>query len=140
MSRAAHQLGDTQLVEHGHCVRPHAERAVALGQRVGAFEHLNRPAVFAQQSGQRQATDSATDYRYRRDTTIAVSPDGGYRRTVGRRDDVLEATLRVLGEQGPYGLTHRKIDQRVAVPASTVSNSSVRAQTFWRVGGVRGGR
>lgn len=41
---------------------------------------------------------------------------------MSRRDDVLDAALRVLGEQGLYGLTHRKVDRAGELPEGTTSN------------------
>lgn len=40
-----------------------------------------------------------------------------------RREQVTQAAMRVLVEDGTHGLTHRKVDARAGVPAGTCSNS-----------------
>ncbi|NNG95706.1 TetR/AcrR family transcriptional regulator [Gordonia araii] len=39
-----------------------------------------------------------------------------------RRDEVLDAAIRALGEHGLYGLTHRKVDRAAGLPEGTTSN------------------
>jgi DNA-binding transcriptional regulator YbjK len=41
---------------------------------------------------------------------------------MGRRDEVLDAAITVLGEQGLRGLTHRAVDATAGVPSGTTSN------------------
>ncbi|MBK1786974.1 TetR/AcrR family transcriptional regulator [Prauserella cavernicola] len=40
----------------------------------------------------------------------------------GRREQVLDAAIRVLGTQGTRGLTHRAVDAEAGAPAGTASN------------------
>ena len=42
--------------------------------------------------------------------------------TLSRRDQVADAALRVLGESGSRGLTHRAVDNAAGVPPGTTSN------------------
>ena len=41
---------------------------------------------------------------------------------MSRRDEALTAAVQVLGEQGLYGLTHRKVDRAGGLPDGTTSN------------------
>lgn len=41
---------------------------------------------------------------------------------MGRREEVLDAAIEVLGTRGLRGLTHRAVDEVAAVPPGTVSN------------------
>jgi len=41
---------------------------------------------------------------------------------MGRREQVLDAAIEVLGADGPRGLTHRAVDAAAGVPAGTTSN------------------
>jgi DNA-binding transcriptional regulator YbjK len=41
---------------------------------------------------------------------------------MGRRDDVLDAAITVLGEQGMRALTHRAVDAAAGAPPGTTSN------------------
>jgi DNA-binding transcriptional regulator YbjK len=41
---------------------------------------------------------------------------------MGRRDEVLDAAIAVLGTQGVRGLTHRAVDAAAGAPAGTTSN------------------
>jgi DNA-binding transcriptional regulator YbjK len=41
---------------------------------------------------------------------------------MGRRDEVLDAAIMVLGGQGVRGVTHRAVDAAAGVPAGTTSN------------------
>lgn len=52
--------------------------------------------------------------------TTPVVPDSQI--TTSRRDQVADAALRVLGESGSRGLTHRAVDTAAGVPPGTTSN------------------